>query len=82
VKTPSSQRQYAGSSGVPLSGWYSVAKKQKLANVPAQRTATPVTSRRARNPSTSIRLSPMEFEPVYGPDDAEKPGEYPFTRGP
>jgi len=24
----------------------------------------------------------MEFEPVYGPDDAEKPGEYPFTRGP
>jgi methylmalonyl-CoA mutase N-terminal domain/subunit len=24
----------------------------------------------------------MEFEPVYGPDDAEQPGEYPFTRGP
>ncbi|HET8527441.1 MAG TPA: methylmalonyl-CoA mutase family protein [Gaiellaceae bacterium] len=24
----------------------------------------------------------MEFEPVYGPPDAEKPGEYPFTRGP
>jgi methylmalonyl-CoA mutase N-terminal domain/subunit len=24
----------------------------------------------------------MEFEPVYGPPDAERPGEFPFTRGP
>jgi methylmalonyl-CoA mutase, N-terminal domain len=24
----------------------------------------------------------MEFDPVYGPPDAEQPGEYPFTRGP
>jgi len=23
-----------------------------------------------------------EFKPVYGPPDAERPGEYPFTRGP
>ncbi len=27
-------------------------------------------------------LSGIPLEPVYGPDDAEKPGIYPFTRGP
>jgi methylmalonyl-CoA mutase N-terminal domain/subunit len=27
-------------------------------------------------------LSGIPLEPVYGPDDAERPGVYPFTRGP
>ena len=26
--------------------------------------------------------SGIEVEPVYGPEDAERPGEYPYTRGP
>src|SRR5215475_13718204 len=27
-------------------------------------------------------MSGVPVEPVYGPPDAERPGEYPFTRGP
>jgi methylmalonyl-CoA mutase, N-terminal domain len=27
-------------------------------------------------------MSGIELEPVYGPDDAELPGQFPFTRGP
>jgi methylmalonyl-CoA mutase N-terminal domain/subunit len=27
-------------------------------------------------------MSGVPVEPVYGPDDAERPGEYPYTRGP
>ena len=27
-------------------------------------------------------MSGVPLEPVYGPDDAEHPGQYPFTRGP
>jgi methylmalonyl-CoA mutase N-terminal domain/subunit len=27
-------------------------------------------------------MSGIPIEPVYGPDDAEHPGEYPYTRGP
>jgi methylmalonyl-CoA mutase N-terminal domain/subunit len=27
-------------------------------------------------------MSGVPLEPVYGPDDAERPGEYPYTRGP
>ncbi len=27
-------------------------------------------------------MSGLPVEPVYGPDDAERPGEYPYTRGP
>ena len=27
-------------------------------------------------------MSGIPVEPVYGPDDAERPGQYPFTRGP
>ena len=27
-------------------------------------------------------MSGVPLEPVYGPDDAELPGQYPYTRGP
>src|SRR6201997_942123 len=27
-------------------------------------------------------MSGIPLEPVYGPDDAELPGQYPYTRGP
>jgi methylmalonyl-CoA mutase N-terminal domain/subunit len=27
-------------------------------------------------------MSGVPVEPVYGPPDAERPGEYPYTRGP
>ncbi|MSW28646.1 MAG: hypothetical protein F2849_07980, partial [Actinobacteria bacterium] len=26
--------------------------------------------------------SGLEVDPVYGPEDAERPGEFPYTRGP
>jgi methylmalonyl-CoA mutase, N-terminal domain len=38
-----------------------------------------------RSPRRSARFETMSgvpLEPVYGPDDAELPGQYPYTRGP
>ncbi|MHB1852031.1 MAG: methylmalonyl-CoA mutase family protein, partial [Acidimicrobiales bacterium] len=38
-----------------------------------------------RAPSRGVpfeTMSGMPLEPVYGPDDAELPGQFPYTRGP
>ncbi|MFM7225778.1 MAG: methylmalonyl-CoA mutase, partial [Actinomycetota bacterium] len=35
-----------------------------------------------RRTADFVTMSGVPVEPVYGPDDAERPGEYPFTRGP
>ena len=34
------------------------------------------------DPRPHTTMSGIEVDPVYGPADAERPGEYPYTRGP
>ncbi|HTU37666.1 MAG TPA: methylmalonyl-CoA mutase family protein [Acidimicrobiales bacterium] len=38
--------------------------------------------RSARRDARFETMSGLPLEPVYGPDDAELPGQYPYTRGP
>ena len=38
--------------------------------------------RSAKRPAPFETMSGVPLEPVYGPDDAELPGQFPYTRGP
>src|SRR6202050_5516406 len=38
--------------------------------------------RSPKRPAQFETMSGVPLEPVYGPDDAERPGQFPFTRGP
>ncbi len=38
--------------------------------------------RSAKRPALFETMSGVPLEPVYGPDDAELPGQFPYTRGP
>jgi methylmalonyl-CoA mutase, N-terminal domain len=38
--------------------------------------------RAAKRPARFETMSGVPLEPVYGPDEAELPGQYPYTRGP
>jgi methylmalonyl-CoA mutase N-terminal domain/subunit len=38
--------------------------------------------RSAKRPAQFETMSGVPLEPVYGPDDAELPGQFPYTRGP
>ncbi len=35
-----------------------------------------------KRPARFETMSGMPLEPVYGPDEAERPGQWPYTRGP